>query len=270
MHLGNLRTALIAWLHARAAPNNRFILRFEDLDFTRVRPTSYESIRRDLEWIGLDWDSEFLQSQHLERYQNALERLETYPCTCTRKEIQEVASAPHALEPIYPQTCLHQPLKANATAATRWKIPNLTIQFQDHILGTLEQNMPLEVGDLVLKRGDGAFAYHLAVVVDDFEMGITQVVRGSDLWHSTPRHIALQQTLDYPTPEYWHVPLMTDYHGQRLAKRNGAPSVSALRQSKHAPQTLLADLARSLGWLDQPQLELPDLLEWYRSNPPLE
>jgi glutamyl-tRNA synthetase len=218
MHLGNLRTALIAWLHARAIPNNHFILRFEDLDFTRVRQTSFESIRRDLEWIGLDWDAEFVQSQHLERYQNALERLETYPCTCTRKEIQnelqEAASAPHTPLPTYPQTCLHQPIKANFPAAIRWKIPNQSITFQDHILGTLEQNMPLEVGDFVLKRGDGAFAYHLAVVVDDFEMGITQVVRGADLLDSTPRHIALQYALGYPTPDYWHVPLMTDYHGE--------------------------------------------------------
>ena len=277
MHLGNARTALLAWLQARAIYATH-ILRFEDLDHSRVRPFAFDSIRRDLEWLGLSWDLENVQSQRLEHYAAALNQLETYPCTCSKREIEAIASAPHGQEPIYPQTCLNggavldkaaltRPVRrADTPAALRWRVPEETVRFTDHLLGPLEQNLALEVGDFPLRRSDGIYAYHLAVVVDDALMGVTHVLRGADLLSSTPRQIALQRALEYPTPQYWHVPLMTDYRGERLAKRNGAPSVTNLRESGYSAGALHADLVRSLGWLDVVQLELPELLERFKQG----
>jgi len=154
--------------------------------------------------------------------------------------------------------------RADLPAALRWRIPEETVGFTDHVLGRLEQNLALEVGDFPLRRSDGVYAYHLAVVVDDALMNVTHVLRGADLLSSTPRQIALQKALEYQTPEYWHVPLMTDYRGERLAKRNGAPSVTNLRESGYLAAALLADLVRSLGWLDVSQLELSELLERFK------
>ena len=293
MHLGNVRTALLAWLQARAISATH-ILRFEDLDYSRVRPYAFDSIRRDLEWLGLDWDLEYVQSQRLEHYVAALSRLEsrleTYPCTCSKREIETIASAPHGQEPIYPRTCLKHgavldkaaPIRrlgengtfwasppvrrAGFPAALRWRVPEGVLGFTDHLLGRFEQNLALEVGDFPLRRSDGVYAYHLAVVVDDALMGVTHVLRGADLLTSTPRQIALQKALEYPTPEYWHVPLLTDYRGERLAKRNGAPSVTNLRESGYSVAALLADLVRSLGWLDVAQLELSELLERFKAG----
>ena len=265
MHLGNARTALLAWLQARAIGSTH-ILRFEDLDRSRVRPFAFESIQRDLEWLGLHWDLEYVQSQRLEHYAAALSRLKTYPCTCSKREIERVASAPHGHEPLYPQTCLKHGARANVPAALRWRVPQKTLGFADHLLGRLEQNLTLEVGDFVLRRSDGVYAYHLAVVVDDALMNVTHVLRGADLFSSTPRQIALQKALEYPTPEYWHVGLMTDYRGERLAKRNGAPSVTNLRESGYSSGALLADLVRSLGWLNVTELELSELLERFRAG----
>ena len=265
MHLGNARTALLAWLQARALDSTH-ILRFEDLDTSRVRPFAFDSIRRDLEWLGLDWDLEYVQSERLEHYRAALTRLETYPCICSRREIEALASAPHGQEPIYPQTCLERSPAPGVPAALRWRVPPWTVRFTDHVLGPLEQNLALEVGDFPLQRVDGVYAYHLAVVVDDALMGVTHVLRGADLFGSTPRQIALQQVLEYKVPKYWHVSLMTDYRGERLAKRNGAPSVSELRETGYSPQALLADLVRSLGWLDTPALELSEVLERFKSG----
>nr|WP_146883905.1 tRNA glutamyl-Q(34) synthetase GluQRS [Deinococcus cellulosilyticus] len=247
MHLGNARTALLAWLHARAQ-GGRFILRFEDLDHTRVRPFAYDSIRKDLEWLGLDWDEEHIQSERLHLYEEAFQKLDTYPCTCSRKDILESASAPHGAELVYPGTCLQGELKPDRPVSWRWNVPDLIITVQDHLMGTLTQNLKSEVGDFVLKRNDGVFAYHLAVVVDDALMGVTEVVRGADLFTATPRQVALQQVLGCSVPEYWHVPLMADFQGVRLAKRNGAPSVSDLRNNNMNPHAIVSQLTKSLGY----------------------
>lgn len=259
MHLGNARTAMLAWLHARSR-QGRFVLRFEDLDHTRVRPFAYDSIRQDLEWLGLDWDEEHIQSERLDLYEEAFSKLDTYPCTCSRKDILESASAPHGSELVYPGICLKGGLKPDRPMSWRWRVPDLTVTVKDHLMGDLTQHLRQDVGDFVLKRNDGVFAYHLAVVVDDALMGVTEVVRGADLWTATPRQVALQQTLGYSVPEYWHVPLMTDFQGVRLAKRNGAPSIYDLRNNNVNPNAIVAQLTKGLGYDAPGTISLQELL----------
>lgn len=252
MHLGNARTALLAWLHSRAL-GGRHLLRFEDLDTGRVRGWAYDVIRRDLDWLGLDWDEEYLQSRRLEVYAGALTRLRTYPCTCTRKEvlaaIAESAGAPHGAEPVYPGTCRQRAAFPARPAAERWRVPEREVCADDALTGQrLCQDLPRDVGDFVLRRGDGAYAYHLAVVADDGAMGVSDVVRGLDLWSATPRQIALQEALGLARPRYLHVPLLRGFQGERLAKRGGAPPLREWREAGTPPERLLADLARSLPW----------------------
>lgn len=252
MHLGNARTALLAWLHSRAL-GGRHLLRFEDLDTGRVREWAYDLTRRDLEWLGLDWDEEFIQSERLDVYAQALARLDTYPCTCTRKEIlaavAESAGAPHGAEAVYPGLCRDQSSDPSRPAAQRWRVPQRTVCVTDSLTGDiLCQDLTQEVGDFVLRRNDGVFAYHLAVVVDDALMGVTDVVRGLDLWPATPRQVALAQALGYPPPRYLHVPLLHDFRGERLAKRGGAPPLSEWRERGESPERMLSQLARSLPW----------------------
>lgn len=272
MHLGNARTALLAWLHSRAL-GGRHLLRFEDLDTGRVRPWAFNTTRRDLEWLGLDWDAEYTQSERLDVYAEAVARLDTYPCTCTRREvlaaIQASAGAPHGEEPVYPGTCRAGSVNPNRPAALRWRVPDETVCAHDALTReTLCQHLPTQVGDFVLRRNDGAYAYHLAVVVDDGLMGVTDVVRGADLWPATPRQIALQKALGYPTPRYLHVPLMTDYRGERLAKRGGAPPLMALREGGEEPGRVLAALARSLGWEVPEAVSVGELLPFWRAQLP--
>jgi glutamyl/glutaminyl-tRNA synthetase len=273
MHLGNLRTALLSWLQARAA-GGRFLLRFEDLDTGRVRPPAYRSTRDDLHWLGLDWDAEYRQSERLEVYAAAVSRLDTYPCTCTRSEIaaqvQASAGAPHGREAVYPGTCAapadrHPERPADRPAARRWRVPDETVCVSDHWTGDeLCQNLRSEVGDFVVQRTDGVYAYHLAVVADDAAMGVTDVLRGHDLWEAAPRQVALGRALGFPPPRYWHAPLMTDFRGERLAKRGGAPSVQALREGGTDPAFIRSELARSLGWEVGEQASLEELIGHFR------
>lgn len=260
MHLGNARTALLAWLQVRAL-NGRMLLRIEDLDHTRTRLWAYEALYRDLAWLGLDWDQEEIQSQRLEIYAAYLPRLETYLCCCSRRDIAEAASAPHGAEAVYPGTCRQGVIDSERPVALRWRVPDQTMTVTDQCLGKLQQHLPTEVGDWVLRRNDGVFAYHLAVVIDDALMGVTHVLRGADLWTSTPRQVALQQALGFATPSYTHVPLMSDFRGERLAKRNGAPSVSALREGGADPHRIIGDLARSLGLTVPEKLSAEELLQ---------
>lgn len=261
MHLGNARTALLAWLQVRSQ-GGEMILRIEDIDQGRCRGFAYDALRQDLSWLGLDWDQEYLQSERLEYYQAALDQLETYPCWCSRKDIQAAASAPHELAGVYPGSCRLHPAEPppERPAALRWKIPEQTILVEDQRLGQLQQYLPQTHGDQVLRRNDGCYAYHLAVVVDDGLMGVTHVVRGEDLWLMTPLQVALQQALGYPRPLYLHVPLMHDYQGERLAKRGGAPSLHELRQQGYKPQKVLADLAASLGWQTEKEITAEEMV----------
>ena len=258
LHLGNARTALLAWLQARSA-GGRFVMRIEDIDPQRSKPELEQRQLDDLRWLGLDWDEgpdvggphgPYRQSERTDLYEAALARLETYPCTCTRKELRETASAPHGAEPVYPGTCAHGPSHPGRPASLRWRVPSGQVCFVDRILGERCQDVREEVGDIVLRRGDGAWAYQLAVVVDDAAMQITEVLRGADLWESTPRQILLQRTLGYPTPGYAHVPLVVGPDGEKLNKRHGAPDLSALREAKVDSRLVVAALARSAGLLE--------------------
>ena len=272
LHPGNLRTALLAWLQARLA-SQPFILRIEDLDLPRTRPGSSEQLIDDLHWLGLDWDegpdvggnaAPYYQSQRTALYEAAfaqlLEQGLIYPCYCSRKDIQNAASAPHTHEhgPIYPGTCRGPKQRAEMeqrhpekVAAWRYRVPGRTIEFEDRILGNISQSLDREVGDFVIKRTDGLFAYQLAVVVDDGLMGITDVVRGADLLDSTARQIELFEALGYPVPDFWHVPLMLDDTGARLSKRDGSDSLELWRQQGKSAEDVIGHLAFSVGLIDE-------------------
>ena len=232
-HLGNLRTALLAWLFARSSAS-RFIWRFEDLD-AAVRPEFYRSQIRDYERIGLDWDGEPVrQSDRLDVYRDAIEQLThqglTYRCWCTRREIREatVAQHSHLPEGAYSGICRNLARRQVAEREASGRSPALRlrtngelIKMQDRQLGTFEG----AVDDFVLCRGDGVPSYNLGVVVDDADLGVTEVVRGDDLLPSTPRQIHLFGLLGLAPPSYAHVPLVVSSSGERLAKRHGAVTI---------------------------------------------
>jgi glutamyl-tRNA synthetase len=270
MHLGNARTALLAWLQIRRA-GGQLVLRIEDLDSGRVRPGAEAALLRDLAWLGLDWDEgpdvggphgPYRQSQRLAHYQHALGRLEHYPCACSRREVLEAASAPHGQEPRYPGTCATGIGPTSKPTALRVRVPAGVYRFTDQLAGPQAQDVQAVVGDFVLRRNDGVFSYQLAVVVDDAFMQISHVLRGADLLDSTPRQLFLYQALGYAAPTFCHVPLMQDYNGQRLAKRNGVPSVTALREVGADPQEVVQALAQSLGWDVAQRCSARDLLEY--------
>jgi glutamyl-tRNA synthetase len=237
LHLGNLRTALLAWLFARSA-GSEFVVRIEDLDSGRVRVKYYDEQLRDLEAIGLDWDGEVVR-QSERSYDEALLKLPLYECFCTRAEIREAASAPHGPLPegAYPGTCLRlteaerEAKRAARPAALRVRADGARVAFEDRLMGAGDG----VVDDFVVRRTDGAIAYNLAVVVDDAAQGVEEVVRGADLLDSTPRQIWLARTLGLPEPAHAHVPLVLGPDGARLAKRHGAvtlrdvPAQDALR-----------------------------------------
>jgi glutamyl-tRNA synthetase len=253
LHLGNLRTALLAWLFARSA-GARFLLRVEDLDRSRVRPGIEEAQLWDLRAIGLDWDGPVVrQSERMQLYEDAIARLEAegllYPCYCTRAEIRAAASAPHGISAAdrYPGTCreLTAAQRAEREAsgrppALRVRSEDVRIAFEDRLLGRFEEI----VDDFVVRRNDGTPAYQLAVVVDDARQQIGEVVRGADLADSTPRQILLSRLLGLPEPNYAHVPLVLGPDGQRLAKRHGAV---ALSDRQERPDEVRAWMARTLG-----------------------
>jgi glutamyl-tRNA synthetase len=257
LHLGNLRTAAVAWLSARST-GQRFVVRVEDLDRQRSKPEHERSQLADLAAIGLDWDGEILrQSERFERYEAAIERLRAdglvYECFCTRREIraeiEAAPSAPHLLPGSYRGTCreLDQAGReafraAGRSPALRLRTEGQRIEFVDRLVGSSGGG----VDDLVLQRNDGTPAYNLAVVVDDAAQSISEVVRGDDLLDSTPRQILLQRLLDVATPEYLHVPLVVDEDGARLAKRDGAVTISALRAAGVTVADVVAWIARSL------------------------
>ncbi|HEV2092418.1 MAG TPA: tRNA glutamyl-Q(34) synthetase GluQRS [Rubrobacter sp.] len=256
LHVGNLRTALLAWLFARSA-GARFLVRVEDLDRSRVRPGMEEVQLADLRAIGLEWDGPVVrQSERMGLYEEAIDRLDAegllYPCYCTRREIRAAASAPHGIPAAdrYPGTCreLTKAERAEREAsgrppALRVRAEGARIAFEDRLLGRQEG----ETDDFVLRRNDGAPAYQLAVVVDDADQGIGEVVRGADLADSTPRQILLARLLSLPAPRYVHVPLVLGSDGQRLAKRHGAVTLEDRAAHGEGPGEVLAWMARSLG-----------------------
>ena len=253
LHLGNARTALLAWLWARSVGAD-FALRVEDLDRPRVRPGLAGQQLDELRWLGLDWDGEVLyQSARAAFYDQAIAQLDAYPCFCSRAEIA-AASAPHAGEESrYAGTCksltLAQRSERERTRAPslRLRVPEGPVIFPDELAGPQSFDPQAEVGDFVLRRADGIHAYQLAVVVDDAASGITQVLRGADLLSSTARQIVLYRMLGLPIPRWAHAPLVLGPAGQRLSKRDQPTSLSALKQAGADPRQLIALLASISG-----------------------
>lgn len=264
LHLGSLRTALVAWLFARSQ-SARFLVRIEDLDPQRSRPEFERRQLEDLRALGLDWDeAPVRQSERMPLYENALERLEAqgrlYPCFCTRAEIREAASAPHGALPegSYPGTCRalsegerERRRAAGRQFALRVRAGAARVQFDDRVRG----RCGAVVDDFVVRRADGVPGYQLAVVVDDAAQGVGEIVRGDDLVDSTPRQILLAQLLGLPVPHYAHVPLVFGTDGARLAKRSRPP---ALNERHEPPAATLALLAHTLGLaLDRDRVRQP-------------
>jgi glutamyl-tRNA synthetase len=264
LHLGLVTTALIAWLRARQC-GGAFVMRIEDLDTPRVVAGSEAQQLADLQWLGLAWDegpdvggaaAPYRQSARSDRYEDALAQLAgqgaTYLCDCSRRDIAGIASAPHAGEdgPRYPGTCRRfgmQPRVWKRPPAIRLAVPERDIAFDDVFQGAQRQAVAREVGDFVLKRGDGVYAYQLAVVVDDLAMRISEVVRGADLLGSTARQILLAEMLGGRAPQFAHVPLVVDAAGARLQKRAPSHTLAGVRAAGTAAPQLLARLAAMLG-----------------------
>jgi glutamyl-tRNA synthetase len=229
----------------------------EDIDTPRVLGGAAERISNDLLWLGIDWDEPPVrQSDRYGLYEQAIERLTAaglvYPCDCSRAEIARAASAPHpGEETVYPGLCRHRDPNRpkRRPPALRVRVPDAEVAYEDEALGRVSQNLSRQVGDFVLRRGDGLFAYQLAVVVDDLAMGITHVVRGADLASSTPRQIWLAQTLGGVPPRYAHVPLVVGRDGARLEKRTPGCTIAALRRAGLTAPDIVGHLARGLGLL---------------------
>ncbi|MFV0923082.1 tRNA glutamyl-Q(34) synthetase GluQRS [Sphingomonas parapaucimobilis] len=256
LHLGHALSAVRAFDLARTS-GGRFLLRIEDIDGTRSRPEHVDAILRDLEWLGLEWDDLSFQSERLGLYAAAQGRLADllYPCFCTRAEIAASLSAPHGATPLYPGTCRHL---SPGTRAARMGEPHSwrldmkqaveragPLCWQDEYAGTVAAD-PLAQGDVILARKDAPASYHLAVTVDDAAQGVTDVVRGVDLFDATHIHRLLQGLLDLETPLYHHHPLIVGADGQRLAKRHGAPALAAMREAGEDGRALADALRRNM------------------------
>lgn len=263
LHFGSLAAAVASYCDARKH-HGKWLLRMEDLDKPREVKGAADMILRQLEAFGFEWDGPILyQSQRDSFYNEALTALKQkqliYPCTCTRKEIADSSTNIGVEGVIYPGTCLRQPIKQNAPVAWRIKTETSRISFKDVIQGEISQNLKSDIGDFILKRADGLFAYQLAVVVDDAAQGVTHIVRGADLLDSTPRQIYLQHALGYPQPQYAHIPVAANAAGEKLSKQTLAKPIT----EQHAID-LIVDALEFLGQLPESQLRLADLKDvWH-------
>jgi glutamyl-Q tRNA(Asp) synthetase len=268
LHFGSLVAAVASYCDAKVN-DGQWLVRMEDLDKPREVKGAAADILRTLEAYGFVWDDEVVyQSQRAEYYENALNSLKdiglVYPCTCSRKEIADSATASGIEGAIYPKTCLNHGLKPNTSKAYRVLTVDKNIAFFDEIQGEVSQNLAHDIGDFVLKRADGLFAYQLALVVDDALQSITQIVRGADLLDSTPRQIYLQQLLGFVTPHYAHVPVASNAAGEKLSKQTLATPIST-----GIPRHALFDALSFLG--QQPPTEiknatLNELWHWAITN----
>ena len=253
LHFGSLVAALGSYLDARAR-DGEWLVRMEDLDPPRAAPGAAADILRTLESLELHWDGAILrQSERGDAYQAALAELErmgaTYPCACTRREIGDSALAGTDGSLVYPGTCRNGLLAGRTARATRLRVDDAVIEFDDAVQGRMRQPLAADVGDFVLRRADGLFAYQLAVVVDDAAQGITDVVRGADLLDSTPRQILLQRLLGAPTPRYLHLPVAINAAGEKLSKQTRAPPIDRAR-----PGAALVAALEFLGQRPEPRL----------------
>jgi len=253
LHLGSLVAAVGSYILAKRL-GGRWLVRMEDLDAPRVVPGMGDDILRTLELLGFCWDGEIVrQSSRTAAYQAAFDRLvaagQVYPCGCSRAEIARVATAPHDGEGelIYPGICRRGLSPEKAARSYRLRVPDESITFRDGIQGKVSCRLPELCGDFVIKRADGPFAYQLAVVVDDAEQGVNQVVRGADLLSSTPRQILLQRLLGHASPSYAHVPLIVNPDGGKLSKRDTRVSLNQDAHLIHHGWQLLAAALHCLG-----------------------
>lgn len=265
LHLGHARSFVIAWWHARSQ-HGKLVVRLDDLDATRARPELADQALSDLEWLGIDWDeTPLFQSARLDAFREAAAQLEradlAYACTCSRLDIQRAINAPHADddEPAYPGTCAaagrtmsDAERTTGKLAGLRFIVPSVPVRFVDGVHGPQTFDLRRSPGDFLILRRDKTPAYQLSVVVDDSHQGVTDVVRGDDLLSSTPRQLALISALGLAAPRYYHLPLVVDAHGRRLAKRHDALSLVRLRRAGIDPRRVIAWVARSCG------LQVPD------------
>lgn len=280
LHLGNARTFLINWLLARQN-GWEILLRIEDLDGPRIKRGADAQLVEDLRWLGLDWDDgPIYQSPRMNIYREAIQQLlsrqRTYPCVCSRKEVESAASAPHSDDgaAIYPGTCRDRfesmesaRQLSNRLPAIRFRVPNGMITFEDHFAGPMQFDPQEQLGDFVIAKADGTPAYQLAVVVDDAETQVSDVVRGDDLLDSTPRQILLYRALGIASaiPNYWHLPLVIGSDGKRLAKRHGDTRLSTYRERGVSAGRLISLLARWCGIDDPaPILHPSELVDCFR------
>lgn len=292
IHVGNARTALVAWLSMRSQ-GGTFVWRLEDLDPPRVVPGMAEAAMEDLRWLGLDWDegpdvggpyAPYIQSLRSAAYEEAIDRLNAagrlFPCRRSRKDLQTLASAPHGPEGGAPYPATFRPERLDPDwldrlrslekpdAALRFRVHDRPVEWIDRIQGPQTERVDRTVGDFVLKRRDGLWAYQLAVVVDDLLMEIDEVVRGADLLDSTARQIQLIEALGGTVPTYAHVPLVVNAKGEKLSKRDAGLTLRSLRESGVRPEALAGYLGWSLGLLDRPEpraaAELVNRFTWER------
>ena len=279
MHLGNVFTALLAWLSVRSK-GGEIVLRVEDLDPARSRAEYADMLMDDLRWLGLDWDSRAAnQSERSEAYRAAMDILRQkgllYPCYCTRDQLH-AASAPHASDGriIYAGTCrkLTDARRAamDRPCCLRATVPGRTIAFTDGLQGVQAMNLASEWGDFIVRRSDGVAAYQLAVVVDDAASGITEVVRGRDLLSSTPVQLWLYEVLGYAAPAFCHVPMLMSVSGHRLSKRERALEIGEIRK-RHSPEAVTGWLAWRCGLIDKNEAasprELAEVFDWSKIHP---
>ena len=263
MHVGNLWVAFLSYWSARCQ-DGEYIVRIEDVDTQRSKPIYADHILEDLSWLGFTWDeAPTYQSQRLDIYERYLQRLRTqerlYPCYCNRARLQEISSAPHQWEAhhVYDGYCLtHTPNISERPPSWRFHMKDTKGYFHDIYRGKVEYAIQSCSDDIVLKRWDGMIAYHLAVVIDDYEMGVTEVIRGNDLLPVTGHQIVLGQTLGFPELEYGHVPMLVDAEGYRLSKRQQSITIRDLQNQGVTPERLWGWFVLETGLLTKGDLPI--------------
>ena len=257
LHRGNLRTALLSWLEARLQ-RGEWLLRLDDLDTPRNRPGAAESIQADLRWLGLHWDGPVVwQSQRRGIYSTVLSSLRRagllYPCRCSRRMLADL-SAPHGQMPVYPGWCRQERpswgWEQQRLPSWRLRLPPGRLQWQERCGRPGDLDGPSRVGDVVLRRADGFLAYHLATAVDEISLGISDVLRGDDLWDATAAQVAVMAQLGFTPPRYGHLPLWRDQEGQRLSKRDGALGLAGYQGQGLDAAAVIGALAASVSLVE--------------------
>ena len=275
LHRGNLRTALVSWLEARLA-GGAWLLRIDDLDTPRLVAGAELQILDDLRWLGLNWDGPLCrQSERRGLYNSVLTAWRRagllYPCRCSRRLLADV-SAPHGALNVYPGFCRGRQLgwgpEQGRLPSWRLRLGDGELRWSERLAAAGVLDGPSAVGDVVLRRADGFIAYHLATAIDELDLGITEVVRGQDLWSSTAAQVAVLRQLGAPPPRYAHVPLWRDAAGQRLSKREGSEGLAGYRARGWDGPAVIGDLAASLDLVAAGErLSADELLEELRHQP---